>query len=123
MRRPNLTERPTSRDLLASWYAAALEEQVTSGLSMAEFADELGVSAATLYQWRRRLANSDDRSVIADNSEPELIEVLLGNPQRGPSRRSSMCFTVQLTNSRSIDVPSDFDADTLQRVVRALESC
>lgn len=90
---------------------------------MAEFADELGVSAATLYQWRRRLADNGERSAVTESSEPKLIEVLLADrlPSAPPSAPAS--FTVWLTGSRSVEVPADFDAEALQRIVRTLESC
>ena len=119
----NQTERPSSRDQLASWYAAALKEQAASGLSIAEFAAELGVSAATLYQWRRRLADAVDGSVATESSAPELIEVVLGGSQRVPRGPSPASLTVRLPGSREIEIPSGFDAEALQRVVRALESC
>jgi hypothetical protein len=46
----DLTDRPRSRRDLARWYAAALKEQESSGLSMAAYAKELGIAAVTLYQ-------------------------------------------------------------------------
>ena len=45
MRRIDLSHRPRSREKLAGWYAAALDDQASSGLSVAEYAAELGVTA------------------------------------------------------------------------------
>jgi transcriptional regulator with XRE-family HTH domain len=50
----DLTVRPQSRDELTAWYTAALEDQARSGQSMADYAEDLGVAPATLYQWKRR---------------------------------------------------------------------
>ena len=59
MQKMDLSGRPRTREELAGWYSAVLEEQASSGLSIAEYADELGVTATTLYQWRRRLGPQD----------------------------------------------------------------
>jgi transposase-like protein len=40
---------------LAAHYAQLLAAQAGSGLSVTTFAEQAGVSAATLYSWRRRL--------------------------------------------------------------------
>ena len=68
----DIMERPSSRDALRDWYSAILEDQESSGLSVAEYADKVGLSAATLYQWRRRL-HSVDSGPSADDSQ-SLIE-------------------------------------------------
>ena len=58
MRERTIEVRPTSRRDLASWYARALEAQRASGLSVADYAMRIGVSAPTLYLWRRRLGGA-----------------------------------------------------------------
>ncbi len=50
--------RPTNRVELGSWYASILEEQAWSGQSVTEFAAGAGISAWTLYEWRRRLSRA-----------------------------------------------------------------
>ena len=57
--------RPTGRAGLTAWYAAALAHQARSGLSVAEFARQLGASAATLYEWRRRLGPTGSGMSVA----------------------------------------------------------
>jgi hypothetical protein len=49
-------DRPRGREQLAAWYAQVLEAQGRSGLSIAEYGAQIGVTAATLYSWKRRLA-------------------------------------------------------------------
>lgn len=126
MQSTDLMERPSSRAGLASWYAAILEDQEASGMSVAAYADEVGVSAATLYQWRRRLEGEDgaQQSANSDSPDPDLIEVLLATQPEAPLRSlDSTGLTVHLGGSRRIEVPQNFDADELKRLVRVLESC
>ena len=126
MRITDLMERPRSRAQLAEYYAAALTEQAESGISMTEYADEIGVSAATLYLWRRRLSSVEANSHIERSAEPELLEVVLADCQGKGTAISAYApasLTVQLGGARAIQVSSDFDADVLQRLVRTLETC
>ena len=114
----DLNDKPRSGAGLASWYAGALEVQSSSGLSMAEFADEIGVSVATLYQWKRRLS-PDDHAEFETPRSLGLVEVSLpGRPQTesGP-------VVVRLSSGRYLEVPRRFDDDDLIRLVQLLESC
>jgi transposase-like protein len=120
MRRIDLSHRPRSREQLSSWYAAVLDDQESSGLSVAKYADELGVTAATLYQWRRRLAADD--AVEQDLSRPfGLVEVV---PHCAVATvRTESSFVVRLGHDRGIEVPHEFDDVELRRLVAVLESC
>jgi hypothetical protein len=117
MRRIDLGGRPTSRDELAAWYSAALDAQAASGLSVAAYAERVGVSAWTLYQWRRRLSSSTGRR----RRHANLVEVTIARPSRATG---GGCLVVLVNEGRrSIEVPRGFDTDELRRVVTALESC
>lgn len=117
MRKPHLRERPASRDELAAWYSAALETQRTSGLSVAAYATQLGVSAPTLYQWRRRLDPAGEER----DAKPRLLEVTTARPATSPSRRILLVRVNQ--GRRSIAVPAGFDDAELRRLIKVLESC
>lgn len=39
-----------------SWWQSLIQQQPHSGLTVAEFCDSHGVSTASFYQWRRKLA-------------------------------------------------------------------
>ncbi len=120
MGRIDFNHRPRIRGDLAGWYAAALEEQVSSGLSVAEYADEIGVAAATLYQWRRRLASQGDEDRCPSPSPVGLVEVTV---ERGAVLDDVAVFTVRLGRDRGIEVPARFDDAELRRLVTLLESC
>lgn len=116
MRRIDLGGRPTSRGDLAAWYSAALEAQAASGLSVADYAERIGVSVPTLYQWRRRL----ESPTASDAAGAKLVEVTVTRP--AASGCDGMVVRV-CDGRRSIEVPSGFDGDDLRRLVAVLESC
>jgi len=116
----HLTERPQNREDLAKWYAAALAEQESSGVSVAEFADVLGVTATTLYQWRRRLAAGSHRQSQARSDPMGLVEVTVDHDV---TANDAAPFVVRLGPDRGIEVPRSFDESDLRRLVAVLESC
>lgn len=119
MRRIDLGQRPTSREELTDWYAAALSAQASSGLSVSAYAALIGVTAATLYQWRRRLACDGDGD--HEGSPANLVEVTLARST--PSVAEHRLLVRIGDGRRGIEVPRGFDAADLQRLVAALESC
>ena len=98
-----------------------LEAQVASGLSVSEYARQIGVSAPTLYQWRRRLAEQATARRSEGECAARLVEVVLGGELRRiePER----CLVVRLGRDRRVEVPPGFDSDDLRRLVAVLESC
>ena len=117
MRRIDVGPRPAGRDALAAWYAEALDVQRASGLSVAEFAPRIGVSAPTFYAWRRRLAAAAPRELPA-----QLVELTVARGSSPAAAAGPM--VVQLcAGRRSIEVPAGFDGAELQRLVAAIESC
>ncbi len=116
MRRVDPGVRPSSRSDLAAWYSAALDDQAASGLSVAAYAERIGVSVPTLYQWRRRLGSPTHGT----ESSPKLIEVAL----TGAGHRRVDGLVVRVCDDRrSVEVPRGFDGDDLRRVIEVLESC
>lgn len=116
MQKRRIGPRPRSRDELAAWYGAVLEEQAESGLSLNAYADLVGVSAWTLYDWRRRLERGED----APAQQRTLVEVAVS----APAESSAPGLAVQVCDGRrTIVVPAGFDDEDLRRVVAVLESC
>lgn len=97
---------------LASYYTALLAEQEKSGLSVVEFAEEVGVSSATLYSWRRRLGNG--------GRGPRLLEVQVdARPQPGVSGAVGLVIGSRFR----IEVEADFDENALERLLGVLARC
>jgi len=118
------SQRPRRRGELASWYAAVLEEQERSGLSVSAFASKIGVTPATLYQWRRRLGAqtevNEDESVCHAEPTGGLIRVALEESPL-PSVRDH--FVVHLESKHRIEVPQDFHPAALEQLLAILGSC
>lgn len=73
---------------------------------MRQFADEAGVSAWTLYTWKRRLRESRSASAPSD---PELVAVeIVGG--RKSIRAGTGEYEIALANGARLRVPRDFDA-------------
>ncbi len=119
MHQIDLTRRPQGRKDLAEWYAAALEEQESSGMSVADFADELGVSPATLYLWKRRFAAEKPRAP----GSPCLTGLIEVFRKTEPLPAAADAVVIRLGSGRCIEVPKHFDDRDLVRLVEILESC
>ena len=99
-----------------------VERWRASGLSANEFAAELGVNAATLAQWKYRLAAE---SRAARPSETALapaalsfVEVNAEAQPVAPERPAAQStFDLVLLNGITVRVPSQFDAVALRRLV------
>ena len=113
-----------------------------SGLSAREFAAEVGVNAGTLGWWSSRLRQDEpgkaapaprrrgrvDRDGAARAAAPppsvKWVEVVGVDGSSGMQERaaaSSPVFEVVVAG-RTIRVPSDFDADSLRRLIAVLEA-
>ena len=102
---------------MAASYGRILEEQARSGLSVCDYAERLGMSRWTLYEWRRRLAEAGSAET---ELRPQFVELTVASPAETPEAG----FVVRICDGRrSIAVPGGFDGDDLRRLVTALESC
>jgi len=108
--------RSRGRADLAEYYRALLEEQAQSDLSVTEFAEEVGVSAATLYSWRRRLADSSEEGEAGD-----LIEVQVTGEGTVLQEGASIVLTVD--GRLRIELEADFDDGALERLLGVLSRC
>lgn len=114
MRRSDTGERPGRRGELARWYAEVLADQAASDLSVSAYADEIGVTASTLYQWRRRLGGQGDSERRTRRSFG-LVEIGI---QEEPARDRTGGLLVRLGGDRCIEVPRRFDDGAIGRLIR-----
>lgn len=94
---------------------ALLAEQEKSGLSVARFARERGISAWSLYEWRRRLRKEGGRGA---RRSQRFVQVRVVGEPAGPST-----IAVELPAGARVHVPRGFDEDELRRLLGVLESC
>lgn len=98
-----------------------LEEAMAPGMSMAEVARRHDLYPQQLYTWRRLFAEPADQ---ADTPAPMFLPVEIAErevPRRRPRRRRVGLVEVVLASGRTLRIPPDIEADTLTRLVRALE--
>ncbi len=103
-----------ARTELEEHYAALLDEQEESGLSVSAFAEQEGLSAATLYSWRRRLRRS-----TAQNSTVPLVEVCVDDEVDPPPVQ----MVVVISDGTRIELSPDFDESALERLLGVLDRC
>ena len=99
-----------------------LEEAMAPGVSMAEVARRHGLYPQQLYTWRRAFVEAGDRGATP---APMFVPVQMAEtnaPRRRPRRRPAGMVEVLLANGRTLRIPPDIEADTLARLVRALEA-
>ena len=85
------------------YWRSALKRQAASGLSIARFCDQEGVSAPTFYKWRHRL-----------QAAPRFTELCVGDPVYMPSPE------IELADKIRIRISGPVDADQLTIVLSCL---
>jgi transcriptional regulator with XRE-family HTH domain len=110
--------RPSGGSALARWYSEALAEQRRRGISVSDFAGELGVSAVTLYQWRRRLAGGGSQKKPLPSG---LIELKMDGATKVEQKPSGL--RLHLDEHGVLEIPCDFDAEALSRLIEVLRAC
>jgi len=113
-----MQERPSrgERDRLPAYYSELLDRQESSGLSITRFAQEAGIPAATLYMWRRKLGRSKAR----ETGRARLVEVSLETERGEMDPRGTIAL---VTARHRIELPADFDAVALRRLLEVLAPC
>ncbi len=99
-----------------AYYGELLDEQEESGLSVVAVAEEAGLSAGTLYSWRRRLG----RAANGDGGAA-LIEVCVGGDAEILNGSGRMIVAV--ADGTRIELDADFDESALERLFGVLDRC
>lgn len=113
----------------AKYWRSIVEQWEWSGLSRAEFCRQRGINGGTFAWWKRRLRQASGE-----------LPARRGRPRKGAERfvevrvapasavelagtSSLPAYEIVLARGRSIRVPSQFDGQTLSRLISAVESC
>lgn len=95
----------------ARYWREVIRDQAASGLSIAAFCRERGVSPASFFDWRRKLAAGSGDEVPAD----KFLAIELPPPAMTQS-----CLEVALPNGLRVLVPSRFNAEALRALLDVL---
>jgi len=95
--------------------AALLAELAESGMSVAAFAREHGMSAWTIYSWRRQ---ERERQQVEEGERSPFIQVRLSR-----SPRATAPLAIELREGLRVHVPTGFDEHDLRRLLGVLASC
>ena len=96
-----------------------MAEFVSSGMRRSEFCRSRGLSFSTLDRHlKKRRWKGKRRSVPADG---QLVPVELATKKSAAEHETSCGLVVMLSGGRRIEVQSDFDLHTFERLVSALE--
>ena len=104
---------PTPLDTRERWHEL-VDQHAQSGLTVAAFCEARGISAPSLYTWRKRFA-----APAAASTALALSFVAVEPIEDEPS--SAQPLELVLRGGRCVRIPVGFDAHTLQRLVGIVE--
>ena len=102
----------------AGYYGRLLDEGRRGGVSMRALAARHGVSAWTLYEWRRRLRG--ERGAQGAPSRLVAVDVVGGGP---PELEAASGYEVILTDGCRVRVPANFTTARLSELLAVVRSC
>jgi transposase-like protein len=94
-----------------------MDEFHRSGVSVATFAAKIGVSAPTIYSWKRRLELRQDSDLSGAPLPPSMVRVIATG---APAARVDAGISIISSCGLSCRVERDFDEETLYRVLQLL---
>jgi hypothetical protein len=113
----------------AKYWRSVVGQWEWSGLSQVEFCRQRGINGGTFAWWKRRLRRASG-DLPARRGRPRkvaerFVEVRVASASEVEPAGASSCpaYEVVLARGRSIRVPSQFDAQTLSRLISTVESC
>jgi hypothetical protein len=103
-----------------------IEHQQSIGLSITEYCEVVGVSTASFYQWRKRLAvgepsicqgvGSPNAEGAGDDEQPVFV------PVEVRLRDDLAAIRIVLPNQAVVELPGDLDSQRLIEAIRAAGS-
>jgi len=114
MHLPETNPLPTRRKSQgADFYRALLDEQIQSGVSVKRAAEKHGIPYTTLMYWRNRFRRDEGGKARVQ----KLVPVKITDPSE-----PLIPFEIQTSSGHTLRVPTNFCADTLQRLLQVLSS-
>ena len=99
----------------------------TSGMTIQDFADQEGLNREKLAWWRWKLdkestAPARTDAPISAKTEPVPVSFIALHPRATPEEKKvSRCYEVVFASGRLLRIPSDFDEETLWRLLEVLD--
>jgi hypothetical protein len=90
-----------------------------SGLKLREYGQQHGIPLSTLTWWRRVFRRAGEEHVNGVAAEPAVVFTEVPAPAKVPG--TAAVLEIVLHNGHLVRVPAGVDADTLQRVLQALQ--
>lgn len=98
--------------------ADIMERWRQSGLTTREFAEQEGLHASLLYQWRKQLKAAAEQPTPTEGLRPGFSELRLSTTQPQQS-----AVEIVTRNGRTVRVHGEISARALQQVLAAVEQC
>ncbi len=116
-----MAKRRRSAEKEAFW-RLALEEQQRSGLSVRAFCEREGLSAASLYAWRRQLRERDQEHSVASAESADLIPVeVVASVDASPSSEvDSSSLELVTPGGFTLRFPATIESHRLSAVLTAV---
>lgn len=111
--------RPANPALESLW-RRRLRQQPRSGLTIQQFCNREGVSAATFHSWKRRLALRSTSSTPFSSGGPTFVPVIVPPAFPSPSLGAADLVTFQLPNGGQILLPVAAGAELVCQVVQTV---
>ena len=100
------------RRVLARWQR--------SGLTLREFGQQRGIPPSTLSWWRQVFRRAGEEKTNGGPAENAVVFTEV--PQRAKLPRTASVLEIVLHSGHMVRVPPGADTDTLQRVLKALQT-
>ena len=100
-----------------------VQQQKSSGLSVARFCRQRGIGESSLFAWKRRLAREAEASATSESAAPAfvLVKPAGADDDRDAKGSSDGAIELHLGRDRHIVLRPGFDAPTLAVALAVLE--
>jgi hypothetical protein len=114
-------EQKPAKETAATRWRKLLEQQRQSGLGVSAYCRERGLSAASMFAWKRRLRPGGERPVAQAFKPVKVVPETLG-PSTEQSEPSDLpAIELRLRDGHHLMVRRGFDRQLLLEVIEALE--